>query len=52
MEATNCGYMNWHGNGTSVELVHTNIPDGEYADFVKGWNSYYFGVLYEFYKEG
>jgi len=40
-----------HKQGTSVELVHTNIPDGEYADFVKGWNSYYFGALYEFYKE-
>jgi len=37
--------------GTSVELVHTNIPDDEYNDFVDGWNTSYFGALKEFYEE-
>jgi len=35
--------------GTSVELVHTNIPDEEYADIVDGWNDIYFASLHEFY---
>lgn len=39
------------GNGTSVELIHTNIPDEEYDDFADGWNTYYFGALREFYTE-
>ncbi len=39
------------GNGTSVELSHTNIPDEEYDDFADGWNTYYFGALREFYTE-
>ena len=39
------------GAGTSVELVHTNIPDDEYEDFAEGWNSSYFGTLREFYRE-
>ena len=39
------------GNGTSVELSHTNIPDEEYYDFADGWNTYYFGALREFYTE-
>jgi len=38
------------GMGTSVELIHTNIPDEEYDDFVDGWNSSYFGSLREFYS--
>jgi uncharacterized protein YndB with AHSA1/START domain len=40
-----------HKSGTSVELLHTNIPDDEYKDFVEGWNHSYFGELWEFYKE-
>jgi uncharacterized protein YndB with AHSA1/START domain len=40
-----------HKTGTSVELLHTNIPDDEYKDFVEGWNHSYFGELWEFYKE-
>lgn len=36
---------------TSVELIHTNIPDEEYDDFVSGWNSSYFGSLREFFSE-
>jgi activator of HSP90 ATPase len=39
------------GMGTSVELVHTNIPDQDYNDIVDGWNDSYFGSLREFYKE-
>jgi activator of HSP90 ATPase len=39
------------GEGTSVELIHTNIPDEDYQDFVGGWNSTYFGALQEFYRD-
>ena len=39
------------GLGTSVELLHTNIPDEDYDDFADGWDTYYFGALREFYKE-
>ena len=39
------------GTGTSVELIHTNIPDEEYDDFVDGWDNSYFGSLREFYKD-
>jgi uncharacterized protein YndB with AHSA1/START domain len=38
-------------SATSVELLHTNIPDDEYKDFVDGWNHSYFGSLIDFYKE-
>lgn len=38
--------------GTSAELRHTNIPDGDFDDIVDGWNQYYFGSLIEFYEEG
>ena len=37
--------------GTSVELRHSNIPDGDYDDIVDGWNEAYFGALTEFYEE-
>jgi len=40
-----------HGLGTSVELIHTNIPDDEYAEFTDGWDHSYFGALREFYRE-
>jgi len=40
-----------HKTGTSVELMHTNIPDDEYQDFVSGWNESYFGALRDFYHE-
>jgi activator of HSP90 ATPase len=36
--------------GTSVELRHSNIPDGDYEDIVEGWNEAYFGALDEFYE--
>lgn len=37
--------------GTSVELVHTNIPDEAYDDITDGWGEAYFGALREFYEE-
>lgn len=40
-----------HKKGTSVELRHTNIPDGEYEDLAEGWDEIYFGSLIEFYEE-
>lgn len=40
-----------HKNGTSVELRHTNIPDGDLDDIKDGWNNLYFGALEEFYGE-
>ena len=39
-----------HKHGTSVELVHTNIPDEAYDEMVEGWNVNYFGFLQEFYS--
>jgi activator of HSP90 ATPase len=36
-------------NGTSVELRHTNIPDGDYDDIVAGWNNVYFDSLADFF---
>ncbi len=35
--------------GCSVELEHTNIPDEVYDEFVDGWNTSYFGELFEFF---
>ena len=39
-----------HKQGTSAELIHTNIPDDDYEDIVEGWNDAYFGSLQEFYS--
>ena len=39
-----------HKQGCSAELLHTNIPDEEYENFVSGWNESYFGMLEEFYS--
>jgi len=36
---------------TSVEVRHTNIPDEDFDEIVKGWNEIYFGSLLEFYKD-
>ncbi len=35
--------------GTSVQLIHTNIPDDDYQDIMDGWEHSYFGALREFY---
>ncbi len=40
-----------HKKGTSVELIHTNIPDEAYDDIVTGWLENYFGSLEEFYQD-
>lgn len=40
-----------HKKGCSVELIHTNIPDEVYEEFVEGWNESYFGELFEFFQE-
>jgi activator of HSP90 ATPase len=40
-----------HDAGTSVELRHSNIPDGDYDDIVEGWNESYFGALQDFYRD-
>ena len=37
--------------GTSVELIHTNIPDDAYENIVDGWTHDYFGALKDFYKD-
>jgi len=40
-----------HKEGTSVELIHTNIPDEDFENIVEGWNESYFASLIEFYEE-
>ena len=40
-----------HKQGTSVELLHTNIPDSDFSEIVEGWNNNYFASLKEFYQE-
>lgn len=37
--------------GTSVELVHTNIPDDAYDEMEDGWENLYFNYLKEFYED-
>jgi uncharacterized protein YndB with AHSA1/START domain len=39
-----------HKQGTSAELVHTNIPDEDFHDIIDGWEQTYFGALREFYS--
>jgi activator of HSP90 ATPase len=41
-----------HKKGTSVELIHTNIPDKDFDDFVEGWDESYFDSLIAFFDEG
>lgn len=36
-----------HKKGTSVELIHTNIPDDAYENISEGWDEDYFGALAE-----
>lgn len=40
-----------HAKGTSIELLHTHIPDEVYEEFVDGWNNSYFGELLEFFED-
>lgn len=36
-----------HKKGSSVELLHTNIPDDAYENISDGWDEDYFGALNE-----
>lgn len=36
-----------HKKGTSLELVHTNIPDEAFENISEGWDEDYFGALKE-----
>lgn len=36
-----------HKKGTSIELLHTNIPDEAYDNISDGWDQDYFGALNE-----
>jgi activator of HSP90 ATPase len=44
--------LHTHAKGTSVELLHTNIPDQDFKDICNGWDDAYFGSLQDFYSEG
>jgi activator of HSP90 ATPase len=39
------------GENTSVELIHTNIPDEDFKDISEGWDESYFGALRDFYRD-
>lgn len=39
-----------HKQGTSAELLQTNIPDEIYDEMIDGWDESYFGSLIEFYS--
>ena len=39
-----------HKNGTSAELIHTNIPDDDFEEMVDGWITAYFGEIIEFFE--
>ena len=41
-----------HKNGTSAELIHTNIPDDDFEEIVDGWITAYFGETIEFFEVG
>ncbi|MFV0592469.1 MAG: SRPBCC domain-containing protein [Draconibacterium sp.] len=36
-----------HKKGTSLELIHTNIPDEAFGNISDGWDEDYFGALSE-----
>ena len=36
-----------HKKGTSLELLHTNIPDDAFENISDGWDEDYFGALNE-----
>ncbi len=36
-----------HKKGTSLELLHTNIPDEAFENISEGWDQDYFGALNE-----
>jgi len=40
-----------HKKGTSLEVIHQNIPEEAYDEIVEGWNDTYIASLLEFYEE-
>lgn len=40
-----------HKKGTSLEVLHTNIPEEAYDDIVDGWQNVYMRDLIQFYTE-
>lgn len=40
-----------HKSGTSVELIHTNIPEEAFEDISTGWDEQYFADLEDFYRD-
>lgn len=38
-----------HKKGTSLELLHTNIPDDAFQDITEGWVDTYMAALIDFY---
>jgi activator of HSP90 ATPase len=40
-----------HKKGTSLQVIHTNIPDEAYEEIVSGWRDVYMADLIDFYKE-
>lgn len=40
-----------HKKGTSLQLIHTNIPDVDFEDIVDGWENVYMADLIDFYKD-
>lgn len=40
-----------HKKGTSLELIHINIPEEAYEEIVAGWEEIYFHELMDFYKD-
>ena len=43
--------LHQHKKGTSVEVLHTNIPDEAYANINEGWREYYIGAIKRFFEE-
>lgn len=41
--------LHQHKKGTSLELVHTNIPDEAFLDITEGWEDTYMAALIDFY---
>ncbi len=39
-----------HKQGTSAEVIHTNIPDEAYEDITEGWQQNYFGEIVDFFR--
>ena len=42
--------LHFHKKGTSVELVHTNIPEDAYENIKLGWETEYFAALSELFE--